>query len=175
MIKDAKSLYCGHRFPAAVISCALRWYFRFRLSLRDIEELQFEFRVVVSYDTVRRWRDKFGVCFGHRVKATRCRPSTPWHLDEVLDVTRRASCGGAPSISTVLNPMSCYRSAATRLQRSGFLTACSEAPREIVTDQLRNGESQDSRTGLISASFVKASARIISAVPVHDHGLAPAL
>jgi transposase-like protein len=33
-----KSLYHGRRFPAAVISFAVRWYFRLQLSLRDIEE-----------------------------------------------------------------------------------------------------------------------------------------
>jgi putative transposase len=41
-MKNEKSLYHGHRFPAAVISCAVRLYFRFQLSLRDIEELLFE-------------------------------------------------------------------------------------------------------------------------------------
>jgi len=30
-MKNAKSLYYGHRFPAAVISQAVRWYFRFQL------------------------------------------------------------------------------------------------------------------------------------------------
>jgi hypothetical protein len=38
-MKKSKSLYQGHRSPAEVISCAVRWYFRFQLSLRDIEEL----------------------------------------------------------------------------------------------------------------------------------------
>jgi hypothetical protein len=38
-MNKTKSLYHGHRFPAVVISCAVRWYFRFNLSLRDIEEL----------------------------------------------------------------------------------------------------------------------------------------
>ncbi|MBK3844496.1 IS6 family transposase, partial [Paraburkholderia aspalathi] len=56
-MKNAKSLYHGHRFPAAVIRCAVRWYFRFQLSLRDIEELLFERGVIVSYETVRRWCD----------------------------------------------------------------------------------------------------------------------
>jgi hypothetical protein len=41
-MKRSKSLYHGRRFPAEVISCAVRWYFRFQLSLRDIEELLFE-------------------------------------------------------------------------------------------------------------------------------------
>jgi len=28
-MKKSKSLYHGHRFPAEVIGCAVRWYFRF--------------------------------------------------------------------------------------------------------------------------------------------------
>jgi putative transposase len=55
-----KSLYHGYRFPGAVIACAVRWYFRFQLSVHDIEELLFERGVVVSYETVLRWCDKFG-------------------------------------------------------------------------------------------------------------------
>ncbi|KAF7963191.1 transposase [Cupriavidus sp. UYMU48A] len=76
----------GHRFPASVISCAVRWYFRFQLSLRDIEELLFGRWVIVSYETVRRWCDKFGARFAHRVKASRRKPGTTWHLDEVFVV-----------------------------------------------------------------------------------------
>lgn len=83
-MKNTKSLYHGHRFPAVVISCAVRWYFRFQLSLRDIEELLFERGVVVSYETVRRWCEKFGAVFASRVKAARRRPGTTWHLDEVF-------------------------------------------------------------------------------------------
>jgi putative transposase len=56
-MKKTKSLYHGHRFPAVVISCAVRWYFRFSLSLRDIEELMLERGVVVTYET-RLCRDK---------------------------------------------------------------------------------------------------------------------
>ncbi len=54
-MKKSKSLYHGHRFPAGVISCAVRWYFRFQLSLRDIEELLFERGVIVTYETIRCW------------------------------------------------------------------------------------------------------------------------
>jgi putative transposase len=34
--------YHDHRLSAAVVSHAARWYFRFQLGLRDIEELLFE-------------------------------------------------------------------------------------------------------------------------------------
>ena len=37
-MNKTKSLYHGHHLPAVVISCAVRWYLRFNLSLRDIEE-----------------------------------------------------------------------------------------------------------------------------------------
>ena len=47
-MKKRKSLYHGHRFPAGVISCAVRWYFRFSLSLRNIEELLLEGGVAVT-------------------------------------------------------------------------------------------------------------------------------
>ncbi|MBB4519844.1 hypothetical protein GGD68_008660 [Paraburkholderia fungorum] len=87
-MKNSRSLYHGHRFPAAVISCAVRWYFRFQLSLRDIEELLFERGIVVSYETVRRWCDKFGAGFAHRVKAVRRKPGNTWHLDELFVTLR---------------------------------------------------------------------------------------
>jgi putative transposase len=87
-MKKSKSLYHGHRFPAAVISCAVRWYFRFQLSLRDVEELLFERGAVVSYETIRRWCDKFGAGFARRVKVARPKPGTTWHLDEVFVTLR---------------------------------------------------------------------------------------
>lgn len=37
-MKKTKSPCHGHRFPASIISLAARWYCRFQLSLRTIEE-----------------------------------------------------------------------------------------------------------------------------------------
>lgn len=70
-MKKSKSLYRGHRFPAGVISCAVCWYYRYQLRLRDIEELLFERGVIVTYETIRCWCDKFGAAFARRVKAAR--------------------------------------------------------------------------------------------------------
>jgi len=87
-MKKSKSLYHGHRFPAEVISCAVRWYFRFQLSLRDIEELLFERGVIVTYETIRCWCDKFGKGFAHRVKAVRRKHGSTWYLDEMFVMLR---------------------------------------------------------------------------------------
>ena len=87
-MKKTKSLYHGHRFPAAVISCAARWYFRFSLSLRDIEALLLERGVVVTHETVRCWCDKFGAGFARCAKSVRRKPGSTWHLDEMFVTLR---------------------------------------------------------------------------------------
>ncbi|MGF6921663.1 transposase-like protein [Paraburkholderia sp. 40] len=56
-MKKSKSPYHGFHFPAAIFSCAVRWYFGFNLSLRDIEELLLERGVSVTYETILQWCD----------------------------------------------------------------------------------------------------------------------
>src|ERR1700756_1771680 len=87
-MKKTKSLYHGHRFPAVVISCAVRWYFRFSLSLRDIDELLLERGVVVTYETIRCWCDKFGARSPHCAKGARRKPGSTWHLDKLFVTLR---------------------------------------------------------------------------------------
>src|SRR5471032_726507 len=89
-MKKTKSLYHGHRFPAVVISCAVRWYFRFSLRLRDIEELLLERGVVVTYGTIRCWCDKFGAGFAQCQSGA---AQTRQHMAsgrDVRDAARRA-------------------------------------------------------------------------------------
>jgi putative transposase len=88
--QKTKSLYHGHRFPAVVISCTVRWYFRFSLSLRDIDEILLECGVVVTYETFRCWCDKFGAGFAQCAKAARRKPGSTLSGRDVRDATRRA-------------------------------------------------------------------------------------
>lgn len=62
-----------HRFPAEVIRHAVWLYFRFNLSLRDVEELLAARGIDVSYATIRCWTIKFGPQIARRLK--RLRPS----------------------------------------------------------------------------------------------------
>ena len=74
-MKKSKTPYYGFRFPAAVISCAVRWYHRFNLSLRDIEELLLERGVTVSYESVRSLRIALKLGVARRVPpgtSTKC-------------------------------------------------------------------------------------------------------
>ena len=77
------SIYHRRRFHSDVIKRVIWLYFRFNLSLREIEELMAERGVDVSYETIRRWIDTFGTVFAKRIKSRSSNPSPRWHLDEV--------------------------------------------------------------------------------------------
>jgi hypothetical protein len=49
------SAFAGFRFPPDVIVLAVRWYLRFGLSYRDVEELLAERGIEVDHVTVHRW------------------------------------------------------------------------------------------------------------------------
>ena len=73
-----------HRFPPDVIRHAVWLYFRFSLSLRDVEELLAQRGIEVSYETIRCWTIKFGPLIARRLRKRRPAPSPRWHLDEMV-------------------------------------------------------------------------------------------
>jgi len=52
--------FSGHRFPPEIIGYAVWAYYRFSLSLRDVEDLLAARGVMVSYEIIRAWAAKFG-------------------------------------------------------------------------------------------------------------------
>ncbi len=79
-----RSQYHGHRFPPEIIRQAVWLYLRFTLSFRDVEDLLAERGLDVSYETIRRWVLKFGPIFARELRRRRARPSSTWHLDEMV-------------------------------------------------------------------------------------------
>ncbi len=55
----SSSVFAGFRFPAEVISVAVRWYLRYGLSYRDVEELLAEHGVTVDHVTIYRRVQRF--------------------------------------------------------------------------------------------------------------------
>ncbi len=76
--------YRGHRFPPEIISHAVWLYYRFCLSLRDVEDLLAERGVTVSYETIRQWCRKFGIEYARKLKRRDGRLGDTWYLDEVF-------------------------------------------------------------------------------------------
>jgi transposase, IS6 family len=54
-----RSEFAGFRFPPDVIVLAMRWYLRFSLSYRDVEELLTERGIQVDHVTIYRWVQRF--------------------------------------------------------------------------------------------------------------------
>jgi putative transposase len=73
-----------HRFPPDLICHAVWLYFRFTLSLRDVEEMLAQRGFDVSYETIRCWTIKFGPAIARNLKRRRSAPSGRWHLDEMV-------------------------------------------------------------------------------------------
>ena len=76
--------YARHRFPPEIIRHAFWPCFRFTLSFRDVEELLAERGLYVSYETIRRWVNKFGRVYARNLRRLRPRPASTWHLDEMV-------------------------------------------------------------------------------------------
>jgi transposase-like protein len=78
----AGSAFAGFRFPPDVIVLAVRWYLRFGLSYRDVEELLAERGIDVDHVTVHRWVQRFAPLLADAARFGRHRVGARWHVDE---------------------------------------------------------------------------------------------
>jgi putative transposase len=132
-----------HRFPAEIISHAVWLYHVFSLSLRDVELLLAERCIIVSYETVRRWCEKFGQDFADRMRHRRPRPGYKWHLDEVFIRIQgvqhylwRAVDQDGIVLDILVQPRRDAKAAMRFFRR--LLKGLQYLPRVIVTDKLRS-------------------------------------
>jgi transposase-like protein len=77
-----RSAFAGFRFPPDVIVLAVRWYLRFGLSYRDVEELLTERGVEVDHVTVYRWVLRFTPLLADAAKPCRHTVGDRWYVDE---------------------------------------------------------------------------------------------
>jgi len=135
------SIYHRRRFHSDVIKRVIWLYFRFNLSLREIEVLMAERGIDVSYETVRRWIEQFGPVFAKRIKARSPNPTTVWHLDEVYTkingkmVYLWRAVDDEGSVLDIVVQSRRNKKAAIRLLRK-LLKNNSVKPDRIVTDRL---------------------------------------
>ena len=136
--------YRGHRFPKEIISECVWLYFRFGVSFRDVEEMVAARGVVVSYETIRCWCDKFGKAYADGLWRRRARTGDKWHLDEVFlkinGITHylwRAVDQNGVVLDILVQPRR-DRFAAIRFFRRVLRATGRRHPRVIITDKLRS-------------------------------------
>jgi transposase-like protein len=72
-----------HFEPAIIVTC-VRWYCRFSLSLRNLEELMAERGLAVDHTTIWRWTQTYGPEVYRRLRGQLKRKSATWHIDETF-------------------------------------------------------------------------------------------
>ncbi|MBV9034568.1 MAG: IS6 family transposase, partial [Acidobacteriaceae bacterium] len=135
--------YRSYRFPEEIISQCVWLYFTFALSLREVE-LRMAFRgVQLSYETIRRWCDRFGSSYAAKLKRRRPKLGDKWFLDEVFlkingvqHYLWRAVDQHGAVIDILVQPKR-DRFAAIRFFRR-LLRTTGRPPRVMVTDKLRS-------------------------------------
>ena len=137
-----KNIYKRHRFPPSVIQYAVWLYYRFNLSIRDVEDLLAERNINVSYESIRLWVNKFGPEFAHRLKRKHQGFGDTYYLDEVFVKIRskqhylwRAVDQDGEVVDVCLQERRDAKAAKRFFQR--FLKS-GGTPREIITDKLRS-------------------------------------
>jgi transposase-like protein len=82
--RAAPSAFAGFRFPPEIIIVivAVRWYLRFGLSYRDVEELLAERGVEVDHVTIHRWVLRFTPLLAEVARPCRHGAGDRWSVDE---------------------------------------------------------------------------------------------
>ena len=115
-----QSAFPGFRFPPEVIVLAVRWYLRFGLSYRDVEELLTERGVQVDHVTVYRWVLRFTPLLAEAARPCRHTVGSRWHVDETyVKVAGRWRYVYRASISSGRSSMCSYPHGGMLWRRTG--------------------------------------------------------
>jgi len=137
------SLYKRHLFPPEIIQYAVWLYYRFSLNQRDIEDLLAERGIIVSYESIRLWCNKFGPAYSRKLKRRHQGFGDTFYIDEVFVNIRgkqhylwRAVDQDGEVVDVFLQKR--RNGAAAKRFFKRLLKVHRKEPRKIVTDKLRS-------------------------------------
>ena len=136
--------YKGYRVPKSIIGFAVRYYFRYKLSLRDVSELLLDRNIEVTYESIRQWVKKWGTLYAQAIRKKRgSNFRDKWHIDEMRVKIKgsvfwlwRLVDGYGEEIDVLLQKRRNAKSAIRFLKRSLKITG--KMPRVMITDKLRS-------------------------------------
>jgi transposase-like protein len=135
-----RSAFAGFRFPADVIVLAVRWYLRFGLSYRDVEELLTERGVEVDHVTIHRWVLRFTPLLADAARPCRYAVGSRWQVDETYVKVAgrwRYVCRAIDQFGQVIDVFVSARRDAKAARRflDQAISATKVTPIEVTTDQ----------------------------------------
>jgi putative transposase len=142
-MNSSNTQYKRHRFPAEIIQHSVWLYYRFSLSHRDIEDMLAERGIIVSYEAIRMWCNKFGPQYARRLKRRHQGFGDTFFIDEVFVKIRgkqqylwRAVDQDGEVVDVFLQAR--RDGAAAKRFFTRLLRNNRGEPRKIVTDKLRS-------------------------------------
>lgn len=140
-MNSSLSKYKRHRFPSEIIQHAVWLYYRFNLSYRDVEDLLAERGIIVSYEAIRLWCNKFGLQYAQQLKRKSRGFGDTFFIDEVFvkingkqQYLWRAVDQDGDVIDVFLQERRNSMAAKRFLKR--LIASTQGRPRKIVTDKL---------------------------------------
>ena len=68
MRKNRPALFRGRHFEDQIIILCVRWYLRYSLSYRDLQELMVERMLSIDHTTVWRWVQRYAPILNQRIR-----------------------------------------------------------------------------------------------------------
>src|SRR5450756_1121635 len=100
-VKSVEELFEGRHFDREVIILCVRWYLRFKLSLRDLVEMMAERGVPMAHTTIMRWVQRYASEFEKRWRRFARRVGQSWRVEET---SSRFEVNGATCIGPLTAP-----------------------------------------------------------------------
>ena len=82
VIRKRPALFRGRHFEDVIILLCVRWYLRYSLTYRDLEEMMAERGLSIDHVTIWRWVQRYAPVLNQRVRRELRRPNRSWRVDE---------------------------------------------------------------------------------------------
>ena len=89
MSQNRSAWFRGRHFEDVIIILCVRWYLRYSLSYRDLEEMMAERCLSVDHVTIWRWVQHYAPILNQRLRHELRQPNRSWRVDENLCPSRR--------------------------------------------------------------------------------------
>ena len=93
-LEDLDNLFAGRHFDREVIMLCVRWYLRFKLSLRDLVEMMAERGLAMAHTTIMRWVQHYTPEFERRWHRHALVVGRSWRVDR--DIRQNQTCVALP-------------------------------------------------------------------------------
>ena len=91
-LESLEELFAGRHFDREVIILCVRWYLRFKLSLRDLVEMMAERGLSMAHTTIMRWVQHYTPEFEKRWRRYALAVGRSWRVDETYVKIRGEWC-----------------------------------------------------------------------------------